>query len=127
MERKILLDLCRVFRDCAKIGQVKERAVLEGSALSIFGRDCMVQTVTLYLAGVAGVKRGFGRARARGRAREKERKFPSSLLPRAWSRALIPFHFLSSACHAGYLIPYDQNICMLLYLLVIHAFVWAWI
>ena len=127
MERKILLDLCRVFRDCAKIGQVKERAVLEGSALSIFGRDCMVQTVTLYLAGVAGVKRGFGRARARGRAREKERKFPSSLLPRAWSRALIPFHFLSNDCHAGYVIPHHQNICMLLYLLVILAFLWVWI
>ena len=46
---------------------------------------------------MAGVKRGkgkgeFERARVRG-ASEGERRFPSSLLPRAWSRALIPFRF----------------------------------
>ena len=35
---------------------------------------------------------------ARGR---KERKSPSSLLPRAWSRALSLSHSLSNACHAG--------------------------
>ena len=79
MERKILLDSCRVFCDCAKIGQVKERAVLVGCALAIFGRNCMVQTITLYLACVAGVKRRFGRARARGRTREKGKELP--LLP----------------------------------------------
>ena len=28
--------------------------------------------------------------------------FPSSLLPRAWSRALIHFPFPSNTCHAGY-------------------------
>ena len=76
MERKILLDSCRVFRDCAKIGQVKERAVLEGCTLAIFGRDFMVQTITLCLTCVAGVKRGFGRARARGRTREKGKEVP---------------------------------------------------
>ena len=27
--------------------------------------------------------------------------FPSSLLSRTWSCALIPFPFLSNACHAG--------------------------
>ena len=88
MERKILVDSCRVFRDCAKIGQVKERAVLEGCALAIFGRDCMVQTITLYLACVAGVKRGFGRARARG-AHERERK-GSSPPPSSLARGLAP-------------------------------------
>ena len=87
MERKILLDSCRVFRDCAKIGQVKERAVLEGSALSIFGRDCMVQTVTLYLAGVAGVKRGFA---ARERVGARGRRKGSSPLPSSLARGLAP-------------------------------------
>jgi len=33
-------------------------------------------------------------------AREGER-FPSSLLPRAWSRALIPFPFPFNPGHAG--------------------------
>ena len=28
--------------------------------------------------------------------------FPSSLLPRTWSRSLIPFPFPSNTCHAGY-------------------------
>ena len=41
------------------------------------------------LACVAGVKRGRGNLGARGR---KERNL-SSLLPRAWSHALIPFPF----------------------------------
>ena len=51
----------------------------------------------LQLDCVAGVKRGRGRGNlgARehvGRAREKGKE-PSSLLPRAWSRALVPFPF----------------------------------
>ena len=50
--------------------------MLVGFALAIFGRDCMAQTITLYLASVAGVKRGFGRARARGRTREKGKEVP---------------------------------------------------
>ena len=43
--------------------------------------------VSLLLARVAGVKRGMGNFGAR------ERVGRSSLLPRAWSRALIPFPF----------------------------------
>ena len=50
--------------------------MLVGFALAIFGRDCMAQTITLYLASVAGVKRGFGRARVRGRTREKGKEVP---------------------------------------------------
>ena len=41
--------------------------------------------------------------------------FPSSLLPRAWSRTLIPSApSLSNACHAGYLknSPLNKEICI---------------
>ena len=38
--------------------------------------------------------------------------FPSSLLPRAWSRALIPFPSLSNACHAGYFFPNKTLSCI---------------
>ena len=123
MERKILLYSFRVFRDCAKIGQVKERTVLEGSALSIFGRDCMVQTVTLYLAGVASVKRGFGRARARGRegegkevplfpppsrvvSRPNSLPLPFERLPRRLRYTLSPEHL--------YVTVFTRNTCVCL-------------
>ena len=58
------------------------------------------------VACVAGVERGRGRGNLgarEGERKERKERFPSSLLPRAWSRALIPFPFpsLSNACHAG--------------------------
>ena len=60
---------------------------------------------------VAVVERGRGRGNlgaresmwgARGRKERKKERFPSSLLPRAWSRALIPFPFpFERLPHAG--------------------------
>ena len=51
-----------------------------------------------------GMGKGVLGARETQGAREeggKKTPFPSSLLPRAWSSALIPFPSLSNACHAG--------------------------
>ena len=48
--------------------------------------------------GVLGARGTRGSARG-GR---EVNAFPSSLLPRAWSRALIPFPSFSKACQAGY-------------------------
>ena len=52
--------------------------------------------VFLEVACVAGVERGRRRVNwgaREGERKGKERSFPSSLLPRAWSRDLIPFPF----------------------------------
>ena len=57
--------------------------------------DQVVLLFVFSLACVAGVKRGRGRGNFCARER----------VGRAWSRALIPYPFLSNACHVGHAPP----------------------